>query len=191
MLLLKNVRISFPHLYKPHAFNGEGEAKYSAAFLIPKGSDAEKQIREEIKKQSLATFGDKAKAVLDRQNATNRKLLKDGDDPVEGFTSSGDAKNGYAGHWFIKGSSKTAPKVVGRNRQPLTEDSGLPYAGCFVNIQIDIWGQKNQFGSFLNCKLLAVQYWAEGERLGGDSGANIDAFDSDDSDGWDTDIPWE
>ena len=191
MLLLKNVRISFPHLYNPHAFNGEGEAKYSAKFLIPKGSDAERLIQEEIKKQAIAAFGDRAKNVLERQNVTDRKLLKDGDDPVEGFTSDGEPKTGYAGHYFIKGSSKTAPKVVGRNRQPLTEDSGLPYAGCMVNVQLDIWSQANQFGSFLNCKLLAVQYWADGERLGGESVANINAFDSDDSDGWDTDIPWE
>ena len=185
MILLKNVRLSFPSLFKATSFNGEGEAKFSATFLIPKGSDQEKQVNDEIKRVAVEAFGDQAKVIVERQNAGLRKLLRDGDG-TEGFTADGEQKNGYSGHLFIKGSSKTAPKVVGRSRQPLTEADGIPYAGCMVNVQLDIWAQKNQFGKFINCKLLAVQFWEDGERLGGSSAADVDAFDkADDEEDWD------
>ena len=183
MLLLKNVRLSFPSLFKATSYQNEGEPKYSAVFLVEKGSEQEKQIKAEIQRVATDAFGDQAKMIIERQNQTNRKLLRDGDGP-EGFTSAGEQKNGYAGHSFIKGQSKTAPKIVGRSRQPLTEDDGLPYAGCMVNVQLDIWAQKNQYGKAVNCKLLAVQFWEDGERLGGSSGADIDAFETAEEDDW-------
>lgn len=185
MLMLKNVRLSFPSLFTASAFNGEGDAKYSAIFLIEKGSESAKQIEAEIKRVAIAQWGDKAKAVLARQDADgNRQLLKDGDGP-KGMTQDGEPKNGYAGHLFIKASSKQPPKVVGRQRQPITEESGIIYAGCMVNAQIDIWAQANKFGNFLNCKLLAVQYWADGERFGA-AGADVNAFDTAEDD-----VPFE
>ena len=189
MILVKNVHLSFPSLWKPTSFQNEGDPKYSAVFLLPKGSEQEKQIKSEIQRVATEAFGEKAKMVIERQNTTNRKLLKDGDG-TEGFTASGEQKNGYAGMMFIKGTSKTAPKVVGRARQQLTEADGIPYAGCMVNAQLDIWAQKNQFGQAVNCKLLAVQFWEDGERLGGSSGADIDAFESDDSLNEPDDAPW-
>lgn len=182
MLLLKNVRLSFPHLFTAQSFQNEGEPKYSTVLLIPKGSDAHKQIEAEIRRVATDAFGDGAKAIVERQNATNRKLLRDGDDAVDGYTQSGEPKNGYAGNVYIKASTKTAPKVVGRSRQPITEADGIIYAGAIVNAQIDIWAQKNQFGKAVNCKLLAIQFWADGDRLGGDSGANVDAFETADED---------
>jgi len=187
MILVKNVRLSFPQLFNPRSFEGEAQAKYSAVFLLPKGSEQAKQVEAEIRRVATDAFGDKARMVIEKQNSTNRKLLKDGDAP-EGFTTAGEQKNGYEGHLFIKGTSVTAPKIVGRNKQLLTEADGIPYAGCMVNVQLDIWAQKNKFGTAVNCKLLAVQFWEDGERLGGASGANLDAFDA--ADTFDSDIAW-
>lgn len=194
MIMLKNVRLSFPSLFKATSFQDQGEPKYSATFLIEKGSEAHKAVEAEIKKVASAAWGEKAKGIVERQNASQRKLLKDGD-TVDGETQEGERKNGYANHMAIKASSKTAPAVVGRQRQPITEESGIIYGGCMVNAQIDIWAQDNQFGKFLNCKLLAVQYWAEGEAFGTSSRADVNAFDSADGapsafDSADDDIPW-
>ena len=190
MLLLKNVRISFPSLWKPTSFQNEGEPKFSAVFLLPKTGEQVQLVRAEIQRVASEAFGDKAKSLVERQNTTNRKLVKDGDGP-EGYTSEGEQKNGYGNHFFIKGSSKAAPKIVGRARQTLTEEDGIPYAGCMVNAQLDIWAQKNAYGSAINCKLLAVQFWADGERLGGSSSADISAFDAvEDSTAFDADVPW-
>jgi len=191
MIILKNVRLSFPTLFKATSFQDQGEPKFSATFLIPKGSEAHKTVEAEIKRVASEAWGEKAKSIVDRQNASQRKLLKDGD-TVDGETQDGERKNGYEGHMAIKGSSKSAPLVIGRQRQPITEESGIIYGGCIVNAQIDIWAQDNQFGKFLNCKLLAVQFWADGEAFGNASRADASAFDAEeDSTAFDADdTPW-
>lgn len=194
MFMLKNVRLSYPALFYPSAF-GDSDPKYNATFLIPKESDQHKALLEEIRRVAKEAFGDAARTIYMRQEQSTRKLIKDGDGP-DGQTQDGEAKDGYAGHIAIKGSSKTAPKVIGRQKQPLTEVDGVPYGGCYVNAQIDIWAQDNKYGKFLNCKLLAVQFWADGESFGGSSRADMDAFEESDDAG-DTpaaagggDAPW-
>lgn len=176
MHMLKNVRLSFPSIWKPTAYEG-AEPKYSAVFLIEKNSEGHKALVAHMREVAKAQWGEKAKAILERQDMdSNRQLLKDGDGQ-KGFTQDGEPKDGYAGHVFIKASNKQQPKIVGRGRQPLTEDDGIPYGGCYVNAQISIWAQDNKFGKFLNCKLLALQFWADGDRFGSADVANVDAFE--------------
>jgi hypothetical protein len=174
MFMLKNVRLSFPSLYKPSVYKQGDTPKFSATFLIPKGSEQEKALRAEILRVATEAYGARAKDILIKQDATQRKLIKDGD-TGDGMTQKGEPKTGYAGHVAIKASRKTHPKVVGRGRQILTEMDGIPYAGCYVNAQIDFWAQKNE--PFINCSLLAVQFWADGEAFGPSSQADIEAFD--------------
>ena len=186
MFMLKNVRISYPSLFKPSAF-GDEPPKYSATFLIEKGSEMHKALKAEILRVATDAFGEKAKDILVRQDAGQRKLLKDGD-TADGLTQEGEPKTGWAGHVAIKASSKLPPKVVNRKREPVSEEDGIPYGGCYVNAQIDIWAQDNKFGRFINCKLLAVQFWADGEAFGS-ARADIDAFDAaeddmDQASGW-------
>ena len=169
MLMLRNVRISFPHLFKPHAFDNSQDGKYQATFLIEKGSDNEKAIKAYMAQVAKDKFGEKAQDVIKAQQATNRALLKDGDDKE---------LDGYAGHWYLKAANKFAPAVIDRAKEKLEEKDGLPYAGSYVNVQLDIWGQNNKFGNYLNCTLAAVQFWKDGDSFGGGSRANIDAFDS-------------
>lgn len=176
MFMLKNVRISYPSLFKPSAF-GDEAPKFSATFLIEKGSDTHKALKAEILRVATDAFGEKAKDILIKQDAGQRKLLKDGD-TADGLTQEGEPKTGWAGHVAIKGSNKLAPKVVNRKREPVTEEDGIPYGGCYVNAQIDIWAQDNKFGKFVNCKLLAVQFWADGEAFGSSARADVDAFDA-------------
>jgi hypothetical protein len=180
MIMIKNARLSFPALFEPTAFQ-DAEPKYSATFLIEKGSDTHKAIAEEIRRVAIDAWGKDAQKIVERQTNSTRNLLRDGDGD-DGMTQSGEPKTGYAGNVFIKASNKKAPLVIGRNKQPLDASSGIPYAGCYVNAQIDIWAQDNKFGKFLNCKLLAVQYWADGESFGTSGRADVSAFDSADDD---------
>jgi hypothetical protein len=178
MIVLKNVRLSYPALFAPSAF-GDGEPKFNATFLIEKDSEQHKALMAEIRKIATDAFGERARDIVGKQEASQRKLVKDGDGP-DGKNQDGEEKDGYAGHVAIKASNKAAPKVVGRQRQPLTEADGIPYGGCYVNAQIDIWPQDNKYGKFLNCKLLAVQFWEDGDSFGGGARADLDAFDADD-----------
>lgn len=179
MILIKNVRLSYPALFEPSGMEGQ-EPKFNATFLFPKGSATEKQIRAEIERVAKEQWGDNAINVLKKQQGdANRRVIKDGDDKL---TSEGEVAPGYTGMNYIKASNKTRVAIVDRNHSELIASDGKPYGGCYVNAQLDIWPQDNKFGKFINTKLLAVQFWEDGDAFGGGSRADISAFDFDDDD---------
>ena len=166
-IILKNVRISFPSLFKKGSFNGE-ETKYEATFLLNKEEHADSIA--EIKAQ----IADLVKVNLKGAKVPADKLcLRDGDE-VE--------YDGYAGSYSIKCSTKKRPIVIDRDRSPLTEDDGKPYGGCYVNASIDLWVQNNAYGKRVNSTLLAVQFAKDGEPFADGSTGDVNDFDMLDDD---------
>lgn len=160
---LKNVRLSFASIFNRSQFNGE-EGKFEATFLLDKEAQQEaiKALEDDIKSRIETSFkGTKLKP--------ENICLKDGDD----FEYEG-----YAGNMSIKGSSNKRPIIVDRDKSPLVEDDGKPYSGCYVNAVVDLWTQNNAFGKRVNCNLLAVQFFKDGEAFGAAGGsASVDDFD--------------
>jgi hypothetical protein len=166
-IILKNVRVSFPSLFKKGSFNGE-ETKYEATFLLNKEEHADSIT--EIKAQ----IADLVKVNLKGAKVPADKLcLRDGDE-VE--------YDGYAGCYSIKCSTKKRPIVIDRDRSPLTEDDGKPYGGCYVNASIDLWVQNNAYGKRVNSTLLAVQFAKDGEPFADGSTGDVNDFDMLDDD---------
>lgn len=166
-IILKNVRVSFPSLFKKGSFNGE-ETKYEATFLLNKEEHADSIA--EIKAQ----IADLVKVNLKGAKVPADKLcLRDGDE-VE--------YDGYAGCYSIKCSTKKRPIVIDRDRSPLTEDDGKPYGGCYVNASIDLWVQNNAYGKRINSTLLAVQFAKDGEPFADGSTGDVNDFDMLDDD---------
>ena len=159
---LQNVRLSFPSLYRKAVFGGE-ESKFEGTFLLDKTTHADviKKIEAGIK----AINADKHKG---KTLAADKVCLKDGD-TIE--------YDGYAGNMSIKASSAKRPLVIDTDRAPLTEDDGKPYAGCYVNAMVELWGQKNQYGESVNANLLAVQFAKDGTPFGDGVSASVDDFD--------------
>src|SRR5690606_11645232 len=92
---------------------------------------------------------------------------------------NGNAKGhvaGYAGNWVINARSPVAPLVIDQNRQPLTQASGKPYSGCYVNAKLIIWAQQNQHGKRINAQLGGVQFVRDGEPLSGGAPTSVDEF---------------
>jgi len=62
VIKLKNVRLSFPHIFKPKAFEKDKEPKFQATFLLdPSDKDHAKAIREikaQAKKVLIEKFGE-------------------------------------------------------------------------------------------------------------------------------------
>ena len=190
MFMLKNVRMSYPVIYKPEAFK-KNAPKYSAVFLLEPDSDQHKAVMEEIKRVAKEAFEGKAVAVLKKQNASDRKLVREGNDKVNDDDVITD---GYEDMVYIKGANKSKVKLVNRDRSALTEEDGVLYGGCYVNAQLDIWAHDNDYGKFINCKLLAIQFWGEGEPFSTDTAADLDAFETTENlepiSSEDDDIPW-
>lgn len=163
---LKNVRLSFPSIFKRADFNGQ-EGKFEATFLLNKETQAD-QIAKIEKAIDAAVAEAKVKVPSDK------RCLKDGDD----FDY-----DGYAGHMAFKASTNRRPTVIDRDKTPLVEDDGKPYAGCYVNAIVDIWVQNNSYGKRANGNLFGIQFVKDGDAFGAgdvDVTDEFDAFDDED-----------
>lgn len=159
---LNNVRLSFPSLFRKATFAGE-ETKYEATFLLDKTE--QKDLIEQLRAGVAELISTELKGA---KLPADKICLKDGD-TIE--------YDGYAGHYSIKASTKRRPLVIDRDKSPLTEEDGKPYAGCYVNAIISLWAQDNKFGKRINAQLDGVQFHTDGEPFG-DGGMSVDEFDS-------------
>lgn len=155
---LENVRLSFASIFRPKDQkydDGTESKKYQAAFLI----DAEKQttlldrIDDAIEEVKKAKWGDNIPKLR-----ADKLCVRDGNDYDY---------DGYAGMWFVSASNSKRPVVVDKNREPLAEDDGKPYSGCYVNAIVRIWAQDNKHGKRINASLEAVQFVKDGEAFSG------------------------
>jgi len=164
-VLLKNVRLSFPSLFKTEVYAGEDTGKYAATFLIPK-SDS----------KTIATIEQSCKAALSEKYGASipkgfKMPLVDGDDKEY---------QGYADHVCIKATTKKRPTLVNRDKTPIAEEDGILYGGCYVNASIDIWIMDNQYGKKVLASLNAIQFVKDGEAFGSKSEGADDFEDLDD-----------
>ena len=160
---LKNVRLSFPSLFRKATFEG-AETKYEATFLLSKDDHADliKEIKSMIS-QRIKTDLKGAKLSADRI------CLKDGDD----FDYAG-----YAGCMSIKASNNKRPMLIDRDKSQLSEEDERLYAGAHVNAVIELWVQNNGYGKRINANLLGVQFFKDGEPFADGVTASQDDFDA-------------
>lgn len=173
---LKNVRLSFPDLFKP----SEQFGNYGAQLIISNQADVAK-IEAEMLRVATEKWGAKAEAILKSAKAGNKVCLKDGDTKAE--------YDGYAGNMILSANNSQRPPVVNRDRTPITADDGIVYSGCYVNAIVKIWAQDNTWGKRINASLDGVQFFKDGESFSGGGVASPDMFDdlSDGADGEDFD----
>ena len=167
---LKDVRISFANIFEPKQVQGQGEAKFSAAFLFPRTHPATAELTAAIQAAAKEKWGAKADEVLKALKASDKLCAHDGD-------SKSDA-DAYPGNLFVNASNKVRPLVIGPQREPLVATDGKPYSGCYVNAIIEVWPQDNTFGKRVNASLLGVQFLRDGERLAGGGVAAADDFEA-------------
>lgn len=155
---LKNVRLSFPSLFKARKFSddSEGDPKYSATFILNKTDNAKAITRIE---EGIAAVLDEKYGPGKYKLTKFKVALRDGDEKPD--------TDGYGEEvMFISANSKNRVPVVDRDLTPLSEEEGKPYAGCYVNCTIRLWVQDNKWGKRVNAALRAVQFLKDGEPFG-------------------------
>ena len=186
VIKLKNVRLSFPHLFKPKNFKRDQEPKFQATFLLdptdPDHAAAIKEIKRQAKKVLIEKFGE---------------MPEKGDYKLCFGMSDRHPKKkkyeGYEGTFFIATSNTIAPTLIDRRKQEVVEADGVLYAGCYVNTNITLWPQDHpEGGKGVNANLRIVQFYKEGEAFGNqrataDEMDEVDIDDDDDEaiDDWD------
>jgi hypothetical protein len=165
-IMINEVRLSYPHLWTPSEY--KGNLSFQANFLIPKESPQGKQLMEAVDEAARKAYGDKWQAMLQKLKGDKTTYcIKDGD------LEEGDENHGM---WVLKGKSKQRPLVVDADRTPLAEADGKPYAGCYVNALVEIFGQTNEHKG-IRCKLKGVQFVRDGDAFGAaDVPADVEDF---------------
>lgn len=176
---LENVRLAFPQLWVATTV-GEDDKNpaYSASFLIPKKSPLVKLVNEAMDACAKEKWESKSSDILKQLRAADRVCLHDGDLKSD--------YAGFPGSFFIAARNKARPLVIDRNKSPLTQADGKPYAGCYVNATIDVWAQDNGYGKRVNATLSGVQFAKDGDAFSGAPPATPEDFE-DLADGADAD----
>jgi hypothetical protein len=149
---LQNVRLSFPKLWEPVQFNGKGDAKFEANFLLHKKDNADeiKEVRNAIKAAIKQKWGSKPTGSFE-------VFLRDGEEKDT---------EGYQDSMFFVAKSRKRPTIVDRDKTPLVEEDGKIYAGCYVNAVVSLWCQDNDYGKAVRCNLSGVQFVKDGDSFG-------------------------
>jgi hypothetical protein len=180
---LKNVRIAFiDDLFEPAQYEGQGDFRHTAAFIVEPGSANDAAIQDAIQKEAVALWGKKADAFLEdmRGNKNKFSYMKNKKD------KTGEVYEGFENRYALSAVRKQkdgAPIFLHKFKDPetgkaqkLTGKEGVIYAGCYVNAKVEMWAQSGTY-SGMRCGLLGVQFRDHGDSFGGASRATDDGFD--------------
>lgn len=175
-VLLKNVRLSYPALWKPKAFGGDGDSAGEPRFQANGLIDPESKLgRINISRiEDAIAFVTKEKWPKGAPKLGPAKIaFKDSEDME-------DLKDGYKGMVYVSAASAKRPRVLDGDGQDTREgDEDSPYAGCFVNMIVRFWVQDNKYGKRINASLEGVKFMKDGDAFGA---APVDDDDFDDGD---------
>lgn len=182
-VVLRNVRLSYEHIFTPTKFDDNQEVpKYSATFIIPKDHPDLPTIKRAMFMAGEEEFPADFKPGTWPKGYTCG--LKDADKETD---NNGDLlcekQPAYKGCYVIEANSVNRPLAINRNKSAVTEADGIIYSGCYVNASIGIAGYtfgkvKKGVKAYLN----GVQFCADGDRFGSDALSDFDALDEVDED---------
>ena len=156
-------RISFANIWEPKSING-GEEKYSVSCVIPK---SDKALIARIEKAIEAAREDGKSRRWGGKIPPNLKLpLRDGD------IDRPDDEN-YQDCMFVNATSKEAPQIVDRRKQPIT-DPMMVYSGCYCNVSVNFYAFNANGNRGVAAGLGNIQKVKDGERLSGRANAASD-----------------
>ena len=168
---ITNVRLSYPHLFEKYKSPKypDSKAKFRASAIMPKDGTEHKKLLEAVEKVAAEKWGAKAKGMLAKIRASSKDyFIKDGDTMPD--------KPEMVGMVAINTSENVRPLVINNDKTPLVEADGKPYAGCYVNMIIDVYACTTN-GDQILAALKGVQFVKDGEAFSSAVPASPDDFD--------------
>ena len=181
-IILRNVRLSYEHIFKASAFDDSQEAKFSATFIIPKNHPDLPAVKKAYFEAGQETFPSDFTGGSWPKGFTCS--LKDANKDTDSSGTLLAEKNpAYVGCYILEANSTRRPVALNRDKSAVTEEDGVIYSGCYVNASLAAAGYT--FGKVkkgVKCYLNGVQFVKDGERFGMDASSDFDALDGDDDD---------
>ena len=97
VIMLKNVRIAFPHIFQMASVNPGDKPAFSGSFIMPPDHPDVAIVRKGITEVALAKWGDEATDILRALIAGDKVCLHDGNIKAQ--------YDGYAGNLFVSARS--------------------------------------------------------------------------------------
>lgn len=154
VLVLKNVRLSYPKLFRAVAGKSNDgkpqEPKFGAAFIANLSAEDKEKIFKFVRDWSIREFKVKF--------SSEKYFVRDGDDL---------GKPESIGAVVFNASERAdrRPMVYDRHGK-LTSSEGDVYGGCMVDAIIRPWMQNNDFGKRINASLVGVKFVGDNEPFG-------------------------
>lgn len=160
-------RLSYVNVFEAKKFKDtDKEAKYSVTILIPKSTAEGKATYEKIK-GAIAKAAEKgAQKHFGGRVPTNvSNTLKDGDTEVDDLGDLKAKKSPeLAGHWYMRLSSKFAPKVLGPDRQEILNPLDV-YSGMYGKVSLTAFAYSGDGKRGVSAVLNNVMKTRDGEPL--------------------------
>lgn len=176
-VMLRNVRLSYEHVFTPSSFDDTQEKKYSATFIIPKDHPDLHGLKKAMFEAGKESFPSDFTS-----NGWPRGFtcsLKDADTDTDSNGELLAEKNPeYKGCYVLEANSTRRPVTIDRKKAAITEEDGIIYSGCYVNASLSAAGYT--FGKVkkgVKCYLNGVQFNADGERFGENALNDFDDLD--------------
>lgn len=145
-------RASYPHVFKPSAFQGEGDPKFSISLYVPKSeSEFISRLRAAQDEAVKALYGAKKPQNFETWGITDGDELEDA---------------AAANCWVVKASNKSKPRIVDSQGQDILDELEI-YGGCYCRavLTAKAYGTNNKGG--VSLELLVVQKVGDGQPFGG------------------------
>lgn len=182
---ISNCRVSFAEqLFVAKAFEEGQTPKFGADFIIMPDSRVEYQNAEgswvaiTMRAAELQVANDawkgKGQQMLDDLEAS-KKAYRNGNKRTN---RDGEVYDGYEDTWYVTAKSASRVTILGRNREPITQEDGIIYSGCRVDMTFDLYANTKPKTRGVFAGLTGVRFRADDEAFGGGRKASPDDFEN-------------
>ena len=177
IVLLSNVRLSFPHLIEPqrntNEQTGQVRISYNAEFIMEPGSSGFKAFMTRYAEMAAAKWNEHATQVM-QMVQQDRKLRCFGEGKEKINKKTFEIYNGYENMVYITSGRDSQPQIIQDDGSPIDPANAMAYqqitrkmyAGCRVNAAIKPWLQDNKHGRGVRCELIALQFASDDTAFG-------------------------
>ena len=177
VILVSNVRLSFPHLAEPQRqvieTTGKERISYNCELLMPQDHPAFAKFMQVYGAMALEKWKEHAQASMQMiQNERKLRCFGRGEEKVNKKTFQ--PYDGYAGHVYITVGRDTPPQIIQADGTPIDPNNTMAYqqltrrmyGGCRINAAIKPWLQENKYGRGVRCDLVAIQFAGDDKAFG-------------------------
>ena len=181
VILLSDVRLSFPHLAEPQVsvneVTGNKRISYNGEFLMPESHPGFKQFMQRYAELATENVREHAQAVM-QMIASDRKSRCFGQGAEKVNKKTFQPYDGYVGNVYITAGKDTPPQVIDASGAAIDPANTMAYqmitrkmyGGCRVNVALKPWWQKanpaKQYGHGVRCDLVAIQFFKDDTPFG-------------------------